>query len=234
MIFNVASDVIVGIGAYRVWVHTFTISYSIYSLLNAADVDGGLCTATGTSKWPPPPHPHSLTRLCSDLDFWIQRVKTFKNSTSCFSTTSRHPLACLSFRSCPQFLWAAGSSEEEERILNHNEAVLHSDEKLCAFWSLITFLIDISRIHSWCPRVALNRVFDNFDRLEKIRRKVISLGLFSWLVPWRYEIVEIFSHSNKKVDYIVFLQRSNLKRSWRSVSSQRWPARIINLHFAYS
>jgi len=40
----------------------------------------------------PPPHPHSLTRLCSDLNFWIQKVKVLENSTSGSSTTSRHPL----------------------------------------------------------------------------------------------------------------------------------------------
>ena len=39
---NVASYIIVGIGVYRVWVHTCTISYSIESLLNMADIDGGV------------------------------------------------------------------------------------------------------------------------------------------------------------------------------------------------
>ena len=89
--FNVASNIIVSIGVYRVWVHTCTISYSIESLLNTADVDGGLCTATRTLKCPPPSTP-SLTQLHSDLNFWIQKVKNFDNLTSCFSTTSHHPL----------------------------------------------------------------------------------------------------------------------------------------------
>ena len=91
------NNIIVGIGADRVWAHIYTILYSADSLLNVADVDGGLCTATGTSKCTPPPHPHSLTRLRSDLNFWIQKVKVLENSTSGFSTTSRHPLVDAPF-----------------------------------------------------------------------------------------------------------------------------------------
>jgi len=34
-----------------------------------ADINGRLCTATGMSKCTPPPHPHLLTQLCSDLNF---------------------------------------------------------------------------------------------------------------------------------------------------------------------
>ena len=41
-------DVIAGIGADRVWAHTRSISWSIETLV-VADVDGGFCTATGTS-----------------------------------------------------------------------------------------------------------------------------------------------------------------------------------------
>ena len=73
--FNVASNIIVSIGVYRVWVHTCTISYSIESLLNTADVDGGLCTATITLKCPPPPHPHSPNYI-QTLIFGFRKWKT--------------------------------------------------------------------------------------------------------------------------------------------------------------
>jgi len=84
------SDIIAGIGADRVWAHSRTI---LWSLLDAADVDGGLRTATGTSKCTPP-HLHSLTQSLSssELDFWIQELEVLMNSTSCISTTCRHPL----------------------------------------------------------------------------------------------------------------------------------------------
>lgn len=63
-------------------------------LLDTADVDGGLRTATGTSKCTPPPHLHLCTQ---SLDFWIQEVEDLMNSTSCISTTCRHPLACSGY-----------------------------------------------------------------------------------------------------------------------------------------
>jgi hypothetical protein len=85
----VTSDIIAGIGADRVWSRTRTILWSMETLLNAADDDGGLCTAP---KCTPPPHLHSLTQLLSELDFWIQEVEVLTNSTSCISTTCRHPL----------------------------------------------------------------------------------------------------------------------------------------------
>jgi len=94
----VTSDIIAGIGADRVWAHTRTILWSIKTLLDAADVDGGLCTATGTSKCTPPPHLHSLTQSLSERDFWIQEVEVLTNSTSCISTTCRHPLGSSSIR----------------------------------------------------------------------------------------------------------------------------------------
>ena len=50
VIFIVTSHIIVGIGAYKAWAHTCMIPYFIDSLLNAVDIDGGLRTATGTSK----------------------------------------------------------------------------------------------------------------------------------------------------------------------------------------
>jgi hypothetical protein len=80
----VTSNIIAGIGVDRFWAHSRTISLSVDSLLDAADVDGEFCTATGTSKCTPPPQPHSFTQSLSELDFWIQTVKVLKNSTSCF------------------------------------------------------------------------------------------------------------------------------------------------------
>jgi hypothetical protein len=72
-------------GSGHIFAQFHTPLNALDSLLNVADVDGGLCTATGTSKCTPPPHPQSLTRLRSDLNFWIQKVKVLENSTSGFS-----------------------------------------------------------------------------------------------------------------------------------------------------
>jgi hypothetical protein len=66
----------------RVWAHTRIILWSIKTLLDAADVDEGLRTATGTSKCTPP-HLHSRTQSLSELDFWIQEVRVLTNLTSC-------------------------------------------------------------------------------------------------------------------------------------------------------
>ena len=37
-------------------------------------------------------HLHSRTQSLSELDFWIQELEVLTNSTSCISTTCRHPL----------------------------------------------------------------------------------------------------------------------------------------------
>jgi hypothetical protein len=92
---TVTSDIIAGIGADRVWAHIRLILWSIKTLVDAADVDGGLRTATGTSKCTPPLHLHSRTQSLSELDFWIQEVEVLTNSTSCISTTCRHPLVTI-------------------------------------------------------------------------------------------------------------------------------------------
>ena len=81
---TVTSDIIAGIGAYTVWAHTRTLLWSIKTLLNKADIDRGLCTATGTSKCTL--HLHSHTWSLSELDFWIQEVEVLTNLTSCIST----------------------------------------------------------------------------------------------------------------------------------------------------
>ena len=89
MIFNVASDIIVGAlgsGYILAQSHTLRIHSSTRQTLTA-----GCAQPPERRNVPSTP---SLTRLrsSSNLNFWIQRVKTIENSTSCFSTTSRHPL----------------------------------------------------------------------------------------------------------------------------------------------
>ena len=70
-----------------------TILWSIETLLDMAEVEGGLCTATGTSKRTL--HTFTHSQLLSELDFWIQDVEFLTNSTSCISTTCRHPLGLV-------------------------------------------------------------------------------------------------------------------------------------------
>ena len=103
--FNVASDIIVGIGAHRVWVHTCTISYSIESLLNTADVDGGLCTATGTSKCPPL---HTLTHSPNYVRTLIFGFRKWKNLIIRPLVFQLHPVT-------PLMLWKHWKPEKLKR-----------------------------------------------------------------------------------------------------------------------
>ena len=91
----VTSDVIAGIGADSVWVHTRTISiisWSIKTLLDAADVDGGLRTATGTSKCIP--FTHSPYRFQSfKLIFGFKKSKSLRIRPLLFQLHFAAPLA---------------------------------------------------------------------------------------------------------------------------------------------
>ena len=77
----------------RIWSRYILAQSHTHRFLNAADVDGELCTTTGTLKCPPPSTLSATHPITFGPYFLgIHKVKTFENSTSFFSTTSRHPL----------------------------------------------------------------------------------------------------------------------------------------------
>ena len=90
VIFIVASNIIVGIGAYRVWEYTCTI---FYPLIHSSTWQMLMedCAQPVERRNVPPPHPHSLTWL--RLDFGFRKWKPLRIWPCVFLTTSRYPLA---------------------------------------------------------------------------------------------------------------------------------------------
>jgi len=79
---------------YHCWIGADRVWHILNNLMaNRNTPQRGFAQATGTSNVPSP-HLSSLPPNCfRRLDFWIQGVEVLTNSTSCISTTCRHPLA---------------------------------------------------------------------------------------------------------------------------------------------